>query len=119
LQMWGLGNTSFTPEGYGFMQLLYGPNAGLSNLPRFNLPEYNEAYAKGKHLPNGPERNKLLHQMSELVSVYAPWHLLAYRYENILTWSWLLGYKYNPFNAQPWLFWDIDPTLREAMIKKQ
>jgi oligopeptide transport system substrate-binding protein len=119
LQMWGLGNTSATPQGFGFMQLLYGPNAGLSNLPRFNLPEYNEAYATGKRLPNGPERDKLLHKMSELVSVYAPWHLLAYRYENVLTWPWLLGYKYNPFNAQPWLYWDIDPAMREAMIKKQ
>jgi ABC-type transport system substrate-binding protein len=119
LQMWGLGNTSATPEGFGFMQLLYGPNAGLSNLPRFNLPEFNEAYEKGKRLPNGPERDKLLHKMSELVSIYAPWHLLAYRYENNLRWPWLLGYKYTPFNANPWLYWDIDPAMREAMLKKQ
>ncbi len=94
LQMWQLGNTASTPEGFGMMGLLYGPNAGLSNLPRFNLPEFNEAYAKGKRLPNGPERERLLLQMSELMSVYAPWHLLAYRYENNLRWPWLLGYKY-------------------------
>jgi ABC-type transport system substrate-binding protein len=119
LQMWGLGNTASSPEGFGVMGLLYGPNAGLSNLPRFNLPEFNEAYDKGKRLPNGPERDKLLHKMSELVSVYAPWHLLAYRYENNLRWPWLLGYKYTPFNANPWLYWDIDPALREATIKRQ
>jgi ABC-type transport system substrate-binding protein len=119
LQMWGLGNTASSPEGFGVMGLLYGPNAGLSNLPRFNLPEFNEAYDKGKRLPNGPERDKLLHKMSELVSVYAPWHLLAYRYENNLKWPWLLGYKYTPFNANPWLYWDIDPALREATIKRQ
>ena len=119
LQMWGLGNTSSTPQGYGFMQLLYGPNAGTTNLPRFKLPEYDEAYDKGKRLPNGPERNRLLRKMSELVSVYAPWHLLAYRYENNLTQPWLLGYKYNPFNAQPWLFWDIDLAMRDAALKKQ
>ncbi len=119
LQMWGLGNTASSPEGFGVMGLLYGPNAGLSNLPRFNLPEFNEAYNEGKRLPNGPERNKLLHKMSELASVYGPWHLLAYRYENILTWPWLLGYKYSPFNANPWLYWDLEPAMRQATLKKQ
>ena len=119
LQMWGLGNTASTPEGFGVMGLLYGPNSGLSNLPRFNLPEFNEAYDKGKRLPNGPERERLLLKMSELVSVYAPWHLLAYRYENNLTQPWLLGYKYNPFNANPWLFWDLDPAMRDAALKAQ
>ena len=119
LQMWGLGNIASSPEGFGVMGLLYGPNAGLSNLPRFNLPEFNEAYAIGKRLPNGPERNKLLRKMSELESVYAPWHLLAYRYENILRWPWLLGYKHNAFNANPWLYWDLDAGMREAALKRQ
>jgi oligopeptide transport system substrate-binding protein len=119
LQMWGLANIASTPEGFGFMQLLYGPNAGTTNLPRFNLPEFNEAYDKGKRLANGPERDRLLRKMSELVSIYAPWHLLAYRYENDLVQPWLLGYKYNPFNANPWLYWDVDPAMREGALKKQ
>src|SRR5215470_940110 len=35
LQMWSLGNISNTTEGFGFMQLLYGPNSGQNNLSRF------------------------------------------------------------------------------------
>ncbi len=119
LQMWQLGSTSSSPEGFGVMGLIYGPNAGLSNLSRFNLPEFNAAFDRGKRLPNGPERNFLLLKMSELMSVYAPWHLLAYRYENNLVQPWLLGYKHNPFNANPWLYWDLDVGMRAATLKKQ
>jgi hypothetical protein len=72
----------------------------------------------GRRIPNGPERNRLLRRMSEQVSVYAPWHLLAYRYENNLTQPWLQGYKHTPFNANPWLYWDIDISMREAALKK-
>ena len=35
LQMWYLGNISTTTDGYGFLGLLYGGHAGLSNLARF------------------------------------------------------------------------------------
>jgi oligopeptide transport system substrate-binding protein len=119
LQMWGLGNTATSPEPMTFMALLYGPYAGLSNLPRFNLPEYNATYDKAKRLPDGPERDALLRKMSELAYVYAPWHLLAYRYENHLVWPWLQGYKHTPFNVNTWLYWDIDMGMRDAMLKTQ
>ncbi len=114
LQMWGLANTSSSPQGFGMMGLHYGPNAGLSNLARFNLPKFNVLYEKGKRMPNGPERNRVIREMSELLSVYAPWKLLAYRYENVLLHPWLIGYKHTPFNAHPWLYWDIDLERRRV-----
>jgi oligopeptide transport system substrate-binding protein len=119
LQMWGLGNTAATPEGFTFFGLLYGPNAGLSNLPRFNLPQFNELYAKGKRMQNGPERDQVIRQLSELVNIYAPMKLTAYRFDNVLVHPWLLGYKYMPFNANPWRYWDLDPAMRDAAVKKQ
>ena len=42
-------------------------------------------------MPDGPERTKILQRMSELVAVYAPWNLHAYRYENVLVQPWLAG----------------------------
>ncbi len=45
LQMWQLGNRGTTTEGYGFLGLLYGPNAGLANLARFRQADYDRAYA--------------------------------------------------------------------------
>ena len=119
LQMFGLGNTASTPEGFNFFGLVYGPNAGLSNLPRFNLPQFNALYEKGKRMPNGPERDKIIHQLSELVSIYAPIKLTAYRYDNVLVQPWMVGYKYTPFNWNPWRYWDLDPEMREKALRQK
>src|SRR5207249_3377086 len=64
LQMWSLGNISTTTEGFGFLDLLYGPHAGLTNLARFNLPEFNKLYDQARQLPDSPERTRLFQRMS-------------------------------------------------------
>ncbi len=119
LQMWGLGNIGATPEGFTFFGMLYGPYAGLSNLPRFNLPQFNDLYAKGKRMRDGPDRDKVIRQLSDLVNIYAPLKLTAYRFDNVLLQPWMVGYKYTPFNWNPWRYWDLDPAMREATINKQ
>ncbi|MCC7325203.1 MAG: bicyclomycin resistance protein [Burkholderiales bacterium] len=108
LQMWQLGNRSTTTEGYGFLGLLYGPNAGLANLARFHQPDYDRAYDASKKLPDGPERAKLMRQMSEIVAAYAPWKINAYRYENIVLYPWVHGYQLDVFNIHPWQYLDVD-----------
>ena len=113
LQMWFLGNISTTTEGFGFLGLLYGGNAGFSNLSRFKLPEYDRLYEEARAMPDSPERTKLLQRMSELVSIYSPWNLHAYRYENVLVQPWMLGYKYNAFNRHPWAYYDVDSKRRK------
>ena len=117
LQMWGLANTSANDEGMGFFDLLYGPHKGLSNLGRFDLPEFNALYDRAKRLPNGPERLDVFHRMSALISAYAPWSLQAYRIENIVVHPWLLGYKYNTFEPHPWMYYDIDVEKRKAATR--
>jgi peptide/nickel transport system substrate-binding protein len=119
LQMFGLGNTAATPEGFSFFGLLYGPNSSLSNLPRFNLPQFNALYDKGKRMKNGPEREKVIHQLSEIIAVYAPLKLTAYRYDNVLVHPWMIGYKYTPFNWNPWRYWDLDPAARDEALKQK
>ena len=114
LQMWFLGNIGVTTEGFGFLSLLYGGHAGFSNLSRFKLAEYDRAYEEARALPDGPARTKLLQRMSELVSIYAPWNLHAYRYENVLVQPWLAGYKYNAFDRHPWRYYDVDLKRRKT-----
>jgi ABC-type transport system substrate-binding protein len=114
LQMWFLGNISTTTEGFGFLGLLYGGNAGFSNLARFKLPEFDRRYEEARAMPDGPERTKILQRMSELVTIYAPWNLHAYRYENVLVQPWLVGYKYNAFNRHPWAYYDVDSKRRKS-----
>ncbi len=65
LQMWYLGNISTTTDGFGFLGLLYGGHAGLSNLARFRLPDFDRLYDRSRSLPDGPERTKIFREMSE------------------------------------------------------
>jgi len=108
LQMWQLGNINTTPDGFGFFGLLYGRNAGFSNLARFALPEYDRLYEKARAMPDSPERLVVERKMSELVNAYRPWVLTAFRYENVLVQPWVRGFKYNPTYQYPFAYLDID-----------
>ena len=114
LQMWRLGNINTTPEGFGFYGLLYGNHAGFSNLARFKLAEYDRLFEQARALPDGPQRTLLSRRMSELVSAYAPWVLLAFRYESVLIQPWVDGFRYNPSYPHPWQYLDVDLKRRAA-----
>jgi oligopeptide transport system substrate-binding protein len=111
LQMWQLGNRTGNTEGYSFLGLLYGGNTGLANLSRFKLAEYDRIYDASRQLPDGPERAKMMREMSQLVAAFAPWKINAYRYENIILYPWVEGYKFNVFNIHPWQYLDLDPKV--------
>ncbi len=117
LQMWQLGNRGTTTEGYGFLGLLYGPNAGLANLSRFKQADYDRAYEASKRLPDSPERSRLMREMSKIVAAFAPWKINAYRYENVMVYPWVEGYKLNVFNTHPWQYLDVDLKSRRVPVQ--
>jgi ABC-type transport system substrate-binding protein len=117
LQMWQLGNRSTSTEGYGFLSLLYGGNAGLANLSRFKQADFDRIYDASRKLPDGAERAKLVREMSQIVAAYAPWKLNAYRYENVVVYPWVEGYKLNVFNVHPWLYLDIDTKMPRKSVE--
>jgi ABC-type transport system substrate-binding protein len=114
LQMWGLANTLTNDAATSILDLLYGPHKGMSNLGRFDLPEFNALYDKAKQMPNGPERVQIFRRMSQLVTAYAPWVMTTYRIENVVVQPWVLGYKYNSFDQHPWMYYDLDLDKRRA-----
>jgi ABC-type transport system substrate-binding protein len=114
LQMFSLGNINTTPEGFGFLGLLYGGHAGFSNLARFKLPEYDRLYEQARGMTPGPARDQVMQKMGELVNAYAPWNVTVFRYENVLVRPWVAGYKYNAFYQHPWQYFDIDSAARQA-----
>lgn len=118
LMMWSVANTSTTTDGYQFLGLLYGGHAGLSNLSRFKLPEYDRLYEASRALPEGPARTRMFQQMSALVTAYSPWILNAYRIENNVIYPWVAGYKYNALNPHPWQFYDIDNTRAHTPVAR-
>ena len=118
LQTWGLGNISTTPDGYGFLGLLYGGFAGLSNLSRFKQPEYDRLYDQSRSMPDSPERTRLFGEMTRIVSAYSPWMLNAYRIENVAVYPWVIDYKYNPFQGHPWMYFDIDVKMPRRPVQQ-
>ncbi|HVP88628.1 MAG TPA: ABC transporter substrate-binding protein [Casimicrobiaceae bacterium] len=117
LQMWGLANTLANDAGLGMLDLLYGPHKGMSNLGRFDLPEFNALYEQAERIPNGPERVKLFRRMSQLVTAYAPWVMHTYRFENVVVQPWVIGYKYNTFDQHPWMYYDLDLEKRRTATR--
>jgi len=117
LQMFTLGNFSTTPEGFGFLGLLYGPHAGFSNLARFKLPEYDKLFEQARAMQPGPARDAVMQKMGDLVNGYAPWNVTVFRIENVLVHPWLVGYKYNGFIQHPWPYFDVDMPRRQAAGK--
>ena len=117
LQMWQLGNRSTTTSGYGFLGLLYGGNAGLANLSRFKQADFDRLYDKSRTLPDSPERTALVREMSQIVAAYAPWKINAYRYENVILYPRVEGYKLNLFNLHPWAYLDIDTKAPRKAVE--
>ncbi|HVO91060.1 MAG TPA: ABC transporter substrate-binding protein [Casimicrobiaceae bacterium] len=118
VQMWSLGNTNTTTEGYGFLGLLYGGHSGLSNLSRFRQPDFDKLYDRSRSLPDSPERTKLFNEMTRIVAAYQPWMLEAYRVENIAVYPWVIGYKYNGLNTHSWMYFDIDPKVPRRPVQR-
>src|SRR5207247_3089766 len=103
LQMWSLGNISNTTEGFGFLDLLYGPHSGVTNLARFKLAEYDKLYDQARELPDSPERTRPFQRKSQLVTAYAPWKLDAFPSETVMVYPWVLCYTHNSLAQSPWL----------------
>jgi hypothetical protein len=63
------------PDADNFMQLLYGKNIGQNNNGCAKIPEYDKLYEQTTRMPPSDERDRLYHEMTRLIEVYAPWRL--------------------------------------------
>ena len=115
-QMSGLAWTADYPDAQNFLQLLYGPNTNLSNDSRFRLPEYDRLYLQSLMLPDGPERNKLYHEMNRILVTYAPWRLSHHRKFSHFLNPWVLGYKKHPILFTSFRFLDIDVSAQKTQM---
>jgi oligopeptide transport system substrate-binding protein len=100
------------PDAENFFQLLYGGNgnAGGENYARFSLKEFDTRYEKMRLLPNGPERNRIINEMEDLVKYYAPWINTWHDVQYYVMQPWFVGFKKHPIAHDPWEYADIDVT---------
>src|SRR5260221_907606 len=97
------------PDGDNFMQLLYGPNTYESNNACYKSPEYDKRYAKSRTMPDGPERDRLYHEMTRLMETDTVWLLADSRIRNTLQHPNLVGLTKQPVLHAEWLYLDLDP----------
>ena len=100
------------PDGDNFMQLLYGPNSRQSNNACYSSPEFDRRYEKSRKLPDGPERDRLYHEMTRLMEVQTVWILGDSRYRNVLLQPHVAGYRKHPVLHAEWLYIDLDTGPR-------
>lgn len=95
------------PDGDNFMQLFYGPNTHQNNNGCSRIPEYDVRYEASQKLPDGPERNRLYHEMARILEVYAPIRMGYARYRNMLAQPNVIGFKKHPILHCEWLYFDM------------
>jgi len=97
------------PDGDNFMQLLYGPNIHESNNACYQSAEFDRRYKKSLTLPDGPERDRLYHEMTRLMEVDTVWLLADSRIRNSLQQPYVVGFTKHPVLHAEWLYLDLEP----------
>jgi ABC-type transport system substrate-binding protein len=110
LMMWGVAWGGVSPDGSYFLDLLYGPNKGQANHARFDLPEFNRLYEQQRVLPDGPERETIIHQMKLLGVAYMPYKFTTHRVATDLYYPHVVGYRRHPFLRDFFRYVDVDPS---------
>ncbi|MDO9092456.1 MAG: ABC transporter substrate-binding protein [Rubrivivax sp.] len=110
LMMWGTGWTAALPDASYFLDVMYGPNKGMSNHSRFDLPAVNELHLRQRVLPDGPERAALVQQALKLSLAYMPMKATAHPINSWLTHPQVKGYVPHPFIRDYWRFMDMDSS---------
>ncbi|HTD06523.1 ABC transporter substrate-binding protein [Undibacterium sp.] len=102
------------PDGENFYQLLYGPNSGRANYSRFNLPAFNKLYEESRALSDSPERQRLYHDMAQLMHAYTPWIVRIHPLSADVWHPWLKNYKRHPVDFTTWRYLDVDNAEKAA-----
>ena len=110
LMMWGTGWSAAVPDGGYFLDVLYGPNKGMSNHALFDLPAFNALYEQQRALPDGPEREALIAQALRLSVAYMPIKATGWVINSWVSHPHVSGYVPHPFIRDYWRFLDVGPV---------
>ena len=117
LQMWGLADSAESPDAQASLEYMFGPSIGSNNLARFKLPAFDAIFRRMQLLPDGPERAALFIQASNLVAAYMPYKIHTHRVITDLNHPWITGYRRTPFRNECWQYVEVDPSMRERMVR--
>ena len=121
-QLYGLGWSADYPDPENFLFLLYGPEARAdgagANSSNYSNPQFDALFDEMKILPNGPERQRLIDRMVELLRHDAPWVFGFHPKDYTLRQSWLYNVKPNELAGNTTKYLRLDPVRREALRRE-
>ena len=117
LAMWALGSTASTPDAQQAFAYMYGPGIGSTNLARFKLPAFDAIYRRMSLLPDGPERQALFIEATNLVTAYMPYRVHVHRVYTDVNHPWLTGYRQGRFRNECWQFVEVDTAMRARLSR--
>jgi ABC-type transport system substrate-binding protein len=116
LMVWSLAGSATSPDGFGGLSRLHGPQAGGANFARFKLAAVDAIYNRMNELPDGPERLSLFKEIDKFEAAYMPYKYHTHRIYVDLTQPWVMGYRRPLFWRELWTFMDVDMALRASKL---
>ena len=110
--MWQVAWGGDYPDAENFLQNLYGPNAGQSNIANFRHPGFDKLYEEARQMPISAARNAKYREMNRITAALMPWIPQTHRIRNEVWQPWVVGYRKHPIYNQVWMYMDIDETKR-------
>jgi ABC-type transport system substrate-binding protein len=112
LMMWVLGWSATGSDPDSFLALGNSRDIGATNIARFKLEEYDRLYDRQRRMPDGPERNAVIHEMKRWFVAYMPYKIHGHRFVNDVMHPWLIGYRRHPFARDFFKHIDVDMAVR-------
>jgi ABC-type transport system substrate-binding protein len=109
LMMWGYAWSAASPDGGFFLAIGYGPNKSEANDPRFELAAFDRLFERQLALPDGPEREAVMHRARDLLVAYLPFKVHSHRIAMDLVQPGTRHYWRHPFMRDIWRFIDLAP----------
>ena len=119
-QVYWLGWLADYPDAENFLFLLYGPNGKTrsdgENTSNYENAEYDALFAKLKLMDDGPEKQKVIDRMSEIVQQDAPWSFGYFPYSSAAVQGWLHNARPTVLIRDPGRYMRVDASARTAKL---
>lgn len=116
--MWGW--VADYPDAENFLFLLYGPNSkagkGGENAANYENPEFDRLFEQMRYLDDGPEKNKIIHQMVAIVQTDMPWMFGYFPKSGGAYQQWVRNAKPTQMVRNTLQYYRIDTALRARSI---
>jgi ABC-type transport system substrate-binding protein len=107
------------PDAENFLFLLYGPNSKAKaegeNAANYLNPEFDKRYKRLALLEDGPDKQKLIDQMVDILHNDAPWAWGYFPYSAGAYQKWQPNGKYGLFTNDRALYYRIDAPMRARL----